>query len=484
MRSMKSLTKTRFAPSPTGLLHIGNLRTALFNVLYARQQQGVFLLRCEDTDPERSKEAFLQALMADLRWLGMDWQEGPEVGGELGPYRQSERSATYDTYYQQLEEADHAYPCFCSPEELALSRKAQRSAGLPPRYSGKCAHLSASDRQQRLDDGRQPTLRFRVSNDSVTEFEDLVRGSQAYSGKDIGDFIIRRADGSPAFFFANALDDALMQVNCVLRGEDHITNTPRQLMILNALGLPKASYGHTSLILGQDGQPLSKRNGSRSLKELREMGYFPIAILNHLARLGHHYRDESLMSLQQLSDGFQLSSLGKAPARHDEFQLNHWQKLALAAADDGAVLSWLEAHAPEGAVLRERVPAALLADFIGAVRANIAQPAEAYHWAEQFFSDSMQMSEDAQKVLHSSPTVLFETALALLPEAADFRSFAKAVGKSAGVKGKGLFMPLRAALSGEVHGPEMGQMFPLLGQARVEQRLQQALRLAKIGAES
>jgi len=473
---MKSLTKTRFAPSPTGLLHIGNLRTALFNVLYARQQQGVFLLRCEDTDPERSKESFLQALMDDLRWLGMDWQEGPEVEGALGPYRQSERSATYATYYQKLEEADQAYPCFCSPEELALSRKAQRSAGLPPRYSGKCAHLSAAERQQRLDDGRQPTLRFRVANESVTKFSDLVRGEQAYSGKDIGDFIIRRADGSPAFFFANAIDDALMQVSCVLRGEDHITNTPRQLMILTALGLKHAQYGHTSLILGQDGQPLSKRNGSRSLKELRAMGYFPVAILNHLARLGHHYRDESLMTLEELSAGFQLGSLGKAPARHDEFQLNHWQKLALAACDDSELLSWLQEQRPEAEkALSELVPESDLTAFITAVRANIEQPQDAYHWAKQIFAEPV-MSEAAVEVLQNTSAELFKAALELLPEAEDFRSFAKAVGKAAGVKGKGLFMPLRAALSGETHGPEMGQMFPLMGKDRVAVRLQAALK--------
>jgi len=235
-------TKTRFAPSPTGLLHLGNVRTALFNALLARRQKGRFLLRIEDTDRERSRPEYVAALLEDLRWLGLDWQEGPAVGGPHEPYAQSTREAIYSQYYRQLESTERVYPCFCTPAELALNppaelalnRKAQLAAGRPPRYPGTCARLSEVERQARLERGLQPTLRFRVPVGRTIEFSDLVRGPQRFASDDIGDFVIRRADGTPQFFFANAVDDALMEVTHVLRGEDHLANTPRQLLLLEA----------------------------------------------------------------------------------------------------------------------------------------------------------------------------------------------------------------------------------------------------------
>ena len=211
--------KTRFAPSPTGEMHLGNLRTALFNALYARREQGVFLLRIENTDAERSKPEFEQALMDDLRWLGLDWQEGPEAGGSHGPYHQSARAETYDRYYQALEAGGGCYPCFCGETQLKLARKAQRAAGQPPRYAGTCAHLSEQEVAQKLAAGGRPTLRFRVPRGQQVEFDDEVRGPQRFNSDEIGDFIIRRSDGTPAFFFTNAIDDALMGVtmSCAVR---------------------------------------------------------------------------------------------------------------------------------------------------------------------------------------------------------------------------------------------------------------------------
>lgn len=286
MRAMKpAFVKTRFAPSPTGLLHLGNVRTALFNALYARHGGGVFLLRIEDTDLERSRGEYILSLMEDMHWLGLDWQEGPEADDTHGPYAQSQRGEIYRRYFDELEEQGLAYPCFCSQRELELSRKTQLASGRPPRYAGTCAHLTAEERQKRLDKGIQPTLRFRVENGAVVQFNDLVRGPQAFPTDDIGDFVIRRAEGSAAFFFSNAIDDALMDVTHVLRGEDHLTNTPRQILLQQALGLATPHYGHISMIVGADGAPLSKRTGSRSVRELREAGYLPLAVVNYLARL-------------------------------------------------------------------------------------------------------------------------------------------------------------------------------------------------------
>ncbi|MGH8321874.1 MAG: glutamate--tRNA ligase, partial [Gammaproteobacteria bacterium] len=219
--------RTRFAPSPTGRLHVGNARTALFSALLAARETGTLILRIEDTDAERSRPEFEAKLIEDLSWLGIVWQEGPDKGGKHGPYRQSERGEIYRTYIQKLAEHGLTYPCFCTPAELALARKAQLAAGRPPRYAGTCAHLTSDAIETRLAKGLKPALRFRVPETAETVFDDLVRGRQVFAHRDIGDFVIQRANGSPAFFFSNAVDDALMGVTHVLRGEDHLANTPR-----------------------------------------------------------------------------------------------------------------------------------------------------------------------------------------------------------------------------------------------------------------
>ena len=264
---------TRFAPSPTGSLHLGNARTALFCHLWARKTGGKFILRIEDTDAERSQVRFRDQLMADMRWLGLDWDEGPDVGGPSAPYSQSERGEFYQEMYAQLTSRDLAYPCYCTAEDLELSRKVQRMSGKPPRYAGTCRGLTAAQRTEREGRGLKPTLRFAVPGDLTIEFTDAVHGPQRFSSNDIGDFIIRREDGTPAFFFCNAVDDSAMGVTQVLRGDDHLTNTPRQIMLLEALGMRRPAYGHLGLLVGEDGAPLSKRHGSASAHEFRERGF-------------------------------------------------------------------------------------------------------------------------------------------------------------------------------------------------------------------
>ena len=278
---------TRFAPSPTGSLHLGNARTALFSHLWARRTGGRFILRIEDTDVERSQIRFREELMADLRWLGLDWDEGPDSGGPSAPYAQSERGEVYRSLFARLEADGHAYACYCTAADLELSRKLQRMSGRPPRYAGTCRNLTAPQRADRHAKGLKPTLRFAVPAGRVIEFDDAVHGPQRFASGDIGDFIIRRDDGTSSFFFCNAVDDSVMGVTQVLRGDDHLTNTPRQLMLLDALGLRRPGYGHVGLLVGTDGAPLSKRHGSTSVHEFRERGFLPAALLNHLLRLGH-----------------------------------------------------------------------------------------------------------------------------------------------------------------------------------------------------
>ncbi|MFP5344859.1 MAG: glutamate--tRNA ligase [Gammaproteobacteria bacterium] len=463
---VKGQVKTRFAPSPTGHIHMGNTRVALFSALYARHRRGLFLLRIEDTDLERSAARYIEALKEDLRWLGLAWQEGPEAGGPHGPYRQSERLDIYERYFNELRERDLAYPCFCSAQELALSRKAQLAGGRPPRYAGTCARLSEAEIQSRLEQGLRPTLRFRIPAGTAVEFEDLVRGPQRFSSGDIGDFIIRRADGTPAFFFSNAVDDALMGVTHVLRGEDHLSNTPRQMLLLQSLHLDVPRYAHLSMIVGPDGAPLSKRHGSRSVCELRESGYLPEAVNNYLARLGHHYESNELLSPEQLAAGFDLGHLGRSPVRFDNAQLQHWQQLALARADSDELWAWM------GCKVHEKVPQAQRVAFVNAVRHNVTLPGHALLWAHILFDDHLELSQTAREAIAQAGREFFQQAAAAHEKHPDdFKALANEIKARTGKSGKALYQPLRAAVTGELDGPEMAHLLSLLGVRRVAQRL-------------
>ncbi len=465
--------KTRFAPSPTGYLHLGNVRTALFNALLARRHGGTFLLRSEDTDTTRSGYEYFEALLEDLEWLGLDWDEGPgrEQAGH-GPYHQSERGDIYAHYYALLEEKGLVYPCFATEQELKMIRKAQLAAGQPPRYPGTYRDISDEERERLLAEGRKPTLRFRVPEGREIVFDDLVQGEKRFRTDEIGDFIIRRADGTPSFFFTNALDDALMGVTHVLRGEDHLTNTPRQLLLLEAMGLEAPTYGHTALIVGDDGAPLSKRNGSASIRELREQGFMPNAVNNHLARLGHHYEDEgSYKPLAALAEGFAVDRLGRAPARHDAEHLRHWQKEAVLASDTARLEEWM------GERVAHLVPADRRERFVEVIRENSVFPADAEAWAEILFVGETPFSEAAVEEIRGVSPEFFHALLEGLEEDAGFRELGAALKDATGLKGRKLFMPLRAALTGRTDGPQLGDVLDLVDAECARARVQQARRL-------
>lgn len=457
--------KTRFAPSPTGYIHIGNMRTALFNALIAKHDpDGIFLLRIEDTDPERSKDEYMDALAEDLKWLGLHWQEGIIVEGPHKPYRQSHRQETYDKYYDELQSKDLAYPCFCSDEQLALSRKVQRAAGQPPRYDGRCARLTAEERQAKIDAGVAYTLRFKIPANQEVRFNDLVQSEKVFKTDDIGDFIIRRNNGTPSFMFCNAIDDALMQVTHALRGEDHITNTPRQLLILEALGLPAPQYGHFSLINGSDGSPLSKRNGSQSIKDMRAQGYWPEAVINYLARLGHYYEDPRLMTYDELGSNFLIKNLGRSPARYDVNQLMYWQNEVFKVKTLDDILEWLQDD------VRAMVPRGRELLFAEVAGPNMMLHADAKLWAQRAFSENclIDLSDDAKAVLENTDSAFFDAAInAVKTHGVDYAAWQDELKTALGVKGKQLFQPLRVALMGTLNGPEMNKWVNLLDDAEL-----------------
>lgn len=457
---------TRFAPSPTGELHLGNARTALFNLLLARHAGGRFVLRIEDTDTERSRETHMEALLADLRWLGIEWDAGPDREDALGPYRQSQRGALYAGYFAQLEQRHAVYPCFCTPLELELSRRAQLAAGKPPRYAGTCRELSVEERARRSSQGLSATLRFRVPAGARIEWVDLVHGPQSFATDDIGDFVVRRADGSAAFFFSNAVDDASMGVTLALRGEDHLTNTPRQLMVLEALGLKAPGYGHVALLVGADGAPLSKRHGATSVREYRDRGYLPLALLNHLFRLGHSSALHGLLTLEEMARGFDAQHLGRAPARFDEQQLTVWQKDTVHNLTPEAARRWLEGFLPPG--LDERATTA----FVAAIQPNLVLPRDALPWGEVVFGGPPALEEGGEAVVRDAGAGYFAAAAAAAAHSGnDLAAIAGAAGAASGRKGRQLYMPLRLALTGRAHGPELAPLLKAMPPGKARERL-------------
>jgi len=446
---MSSSVVTRFAPSPTGSLHLGNARTAFFSFLWARKTGGRFLLRIEDTDAGRSQARFRDELLEDLRWLGFDWDEGPDIGGPSAPYSQAERGDFYRGLFARLEADGSVYPCYCSAETLELSRKLQKMAGKPPRYEGTCRHLTVAERRAREAQGARPTLRFAVPETALIEFLDVVHGPQRFPAAVIGDFIVRREDGSAAFFFCNAVDDSVMGVTQVLRGDDHLTNTPRQLMVLDALGMRRPDYGDVGLLVGADGAPLSKRHGSASVREFRERGFLALALLNHLFHLGHASDEAAWLRAADMPAHFHPEHLGRASARFDESQLVHWQKETLARLSVQEFGAWLGTREP--------------AEFIDLVRHNVVLPEDAAAWHAVIGGELPPLGAEERRLIEAAGPGFFRAAMAAFDEAgSDLPALVRILKERTGRKGAQLFMPLRAALTGRTHGPELAPLLKLI----------------------
>ena len=409
------------------------------------------MLRIEDTDTERSKESYTQALLDDMRWMGLEWDAGPgrESAGE--EYHQSRRGALYARHSAKLDARGLTYPCYCTPLELELSRKAQLAAGRPPRYAGTCRELSAE-------------ARVRKSAQGIWR-GDAMRAVDKFATDDIGDFILRRADGSAAFFFSNAIDDAEMGITHVLRGEDHLTNTPRQLLVLEALALRAPTYGHLSLLVGADGTPLSKRHGATSVREYRERGYLPAALNNHLVRLGHSSAENGVLAADAMARAFTVKHLGRAPARFEESQLNVWQRevahhMPLEESQRG-----LAAETPRDIDAQRRRA------FIAAIRPNVLLPADVAHWREVVFGPSPRLDESSLARVREAGPQFFRAAAAAAASGGSLNAIVDAVKAATGAKGQALWKPLRLALTGSPEGPELAPLLEAMPSSAIHDRL-------------
>jgi glutamyl-tRNA synthetase/nondiscriminating glutamyl-tRNA synthetase len=469
--------RVRFAPSPTGHLHVGNARTALFNWLLARGGGGSFVLRIEDTDVERSTAESDAGIVEDLRWLGLDWDEGPDVGGPHGPYRQSERRHLYASFANELVAEGRAYPCFCTREQLDAERRAAVEAGRPALYSGRCRSITREAAEARVAAGESPALRFRVPPDREIVFTDAVRGPVRFHTEVIGDPVIVRADGMPAYNFAVVVDDALMGITQVIRGEDHISNTPRQLLLYEALGFSPPVFAHLSLVLGPDHSPLSKRHGATSVAEFRAKGYLPEALVNYLALIGWSPRGDDdadeLIPLDELARRFSLDKVGHSAGVFDEEKLAWANRHYLKMAEPGRVAT-LSVPYFVGAGIR-MTPSAEGLDFLASVVPIASMSVDRLEQIPQRLSflfdydaaralevpavQEEMRSEGARKVCETLASVL-EAAPRL--DRDRFRAAANEVKALTGQKGKTLFHPIRLALTGRAEGPELDLAVPAI----------------------
>ncbi len=474
---MSEQVRVRFAPSPTGDLHLGNVRTALYNWIYARHTKGVFVLRVEDTDKERSTDTYCENLLDIMKWMGLNWDEGPRVGGPYAPYKQSERTSIYEEHLERLKAKNLVYPCYCTEEELELERKRQLGRGHMPKYGGKCKKLTVEERQKLDAAGNTSVLRFMVPPGEIL-VHDEVRGEVRFPDDQIGDFVLTRSDKSPTYNFTVVIDDALMKITHVIRGEDHLSNTPKQILIYEALGYKPPKFAHLSIIKGADGQKLSKRHGETSVESYKAKGYLPEAFLNYLALLGWAPKTGEILSLEQMAAEFDLTHVGKSGAIFDPVKL-HWmgmQYMAKMSLEDltRALLPYLfEANY----CTREqaRVKFDWMKGVVDTVRTSLGCYSDIIKETFFFFSDELSF-EPAQTEEMKTQKPLLETYEKAFEAITDFNgeNFMKAVketGKSSGLKGKALYHPLRLAITGREDGPELAKVGPLLGKAEVLKRL-------------
>jgi glutamyl-tRNA synthetase/nondiscriminating glutamyl-tRNA synthetase len=467
--------RVRFAPSPTGHLHVGNARTALFNYLMARGAGGTFILRIEDTDVERSTRESEAAILEDLRWMGLSWDEGPDVGGPHGPYRQSERIGLYQDLAAKLVAEGKAYYCFCSPEQLETDRQAARAAGLPPKYPGTCRAIAEKTARERIGCGERAVVRFRVPEDRTVVFNDRVRGPVSVHTSVIGDSVLLRSDGRPAYNFAVVIDDASMEVTDVVRGEDHIPNTPRQILIYEALGFTPPAFAHLALVMGPDHAPLSKRHGATSVAEFRAKGYLPEALVNYLALIGWSPGgDDELLPVEELARRFSIGEVGHSAGVFDEEKLAWVDRHYLRTADPARIAALSLEYFRRDGLAGDAGPAALeyLAAVLPMATASVDRLDEIpSRLAFLFAFDPTRAVADPEVVevlAHEGAREVVECLARELsrgPRLVDrdhFRAIVGAVKQQTGQKAKGLFHPIRVALTGAAGGPELDQAVPAI----------------------
>jgi glutamyl-tRNA synthetase len=468
--------RVRFAPSPTGSLHVGGARTALFNYLYAKRTGGTFVLRVEDTDQARSTRASEDSMIADLKWLGLDWDEGPDIGGPCGPYRQSERGEIYMALANKLVESGHCYKCFCTDEELEAMKAKAEAEKLPPKYMGKWATASEAEVQEMLDKGVPYTYRFRVPEGERIEIDDMVRGKVGWDTDTLGDFVLLRSNGMPVYNFCVAVDDATMGITHVLRAEEHLPNTLRQALVYNALGFPLPTFAHMSLILAPDRSKLSKRHGATSVGQFKEEGYLSKTMVNYLSLLGwNDGTEQEIYEVEELEKLFGVDRINKSPAVFDKVKLNwmNGQHLRLLPESDVEALVG-DALKAAGVVKESSGPA--VSAIIPLIKESIELVQDAIPQVQQMFEYPLKanmedeamkkvLEDDFQPIVDAIVAAHESGALATAVKEGNVKKFINDTGKALERKGKRLFMPFRIALTGRMQGPEVGDVLTLLDKA-------------------
>jgi nondiscriminating glutamyl-tRNA synthetase len=478
--------RVRFAPSPTGHLHIGGVRTALFNFLFARRHGGALILRIEDTDLERNVPGAERELLEGFRWLGLDWDEGPDIGGPRGPYRCTERLPVYRSALAKLQEHGVVYPCFCTPEQLEAERQEALREGRVPRYSGRCRHLSDAERMRRIDAGEAYNWRFAVPSGIDIEIRDLVHGIVRFSSDDIGDFVVFKSNGMPTYNFQVVVDDHEMGITHVIRGEEHLSNTPRQWLIYQVFGWPVPQFAHLPQVLDAQRKKLSKRDPNvRPVQAYRELGYVPHAIVNFLALLGWSPKDDrELLTMDELVERFDLSGVNRSGAVFDPAKLEWMAGQYLRKLPVETLTEWVQEQlARAGWQCPAGVPDDWLVRVVALYQEQMTCAADFLRLARGFFDPGVQWSQDALQVLSDPGAQEVVRAYLERMDEGDWTADAsrerfKAIQASLGVRGRALYMPVRAAATGETHGPDLQLTLSLLPREWVKARLQAALAAA------
>ncbi|QRN50845.1 glutamate--tRNA ligase [Macrococcoides bohemicum] len=480
---MMSKVRVRYAPSPTGFLHIGNARTALFNYLFARHNGGDFIIRIEDTDTARNVEGGEASQLKFLQWLGMDWDESIDKDGGYGPYRQSERAHIYNPIIEKLLAEDKAYRCYMTSEELEAEREAQLARGEMPRYGGKHAHLTKEEEAALIAEGREPAIRIRVPKDKTYTFNDMVKGEVSFDSNGIGDWVIVKKDGIPTYNFAVAIDDHFMEITHVIRGDDHISNTPKQMMVYEALGYDIPTFGHMTLIVNEDRKKLSKRDGSiiQFIEQYHDLGYLPEALFNFIGLLGWSPEgEEEIFSKAQFIEMFDEKRLSKSPAFFDKQKLAWINNQYMKTKDLDTVFEMTLPHMEKAGLISNNPTEAELAwtkSLVSLYQQQMSYAGEIVELSELFFKDELALDEEASEVVNGEQVPELVKSLTAQLEALDtfdaasIKAAIKAVQKETGIKGKNLFMPIRVMVSGQTHGPELPNTMELLGKDKVIERL-------------
>lgn len=485
---MSKETRVRYAPSPTGHLHIGGARTALFNYLLARRNGGKFIVRIEDTDQTRNIENAAEKQMENLKWLGVEWDEGTDVGGPHAPYRQMERLDIYRNYIDQLLQEGKAYYCYATKEELDAEREEQIVRGETPRILEKHRNVTPEQREQFEQEGRVPAIHFLVPDDRVYVVKDVIRKEVSFESKEMGDFVICRPDGIPTYNFAVVIDDYLMEISHVIRGEEHLSNTPRQLMIYEAFGWEPPQFAHLALILNQDGKKMSKRDESiiQFIEQYRDLGFLPQAILNFIVLLGWSPGgEEEIFSKEELIKLFSLERVNKSPAVFDTIKMNWMNNHYIKQESVEKITELCLPHLQKAGFIEENLTPARYDWVRGIVELHqekMSYCAQIVPLAALFFLDEVVYDEDAKSVVLEEQVPLVLSALknhiADSPEynVQTIHAILKSVQKETGHKGKALFMPVRVAATGQIHGPDLVKSLYLLGKERVLSRIDQLLK--------